>query len=96
METTAVANLINSPTTSAAERANNIEQAAKNGMSIEQLAASRIACGNKAVLADSAAMTVLKSKEPALAAFDRIAAIPACESGSSYIPTDQLITAIKG
>lgn len=85
---TAVQNLIASPSKG------QIEKAALNGMTLEQVAASEIAANNKEVITNAGCLAVFRDREARLAAFDRIAAIEETDKGSSYIPTEQLIAAI--
>ena len=92
--TTAVQNLLTAKTTSDSGHAARAAKAAANGMTIEQLAASEIALGSKTVCGDAACLSVFQSRDLAIAAFDRIAAIPETDAGSCYIPCAKLVAAI--
>lgn len=77
----------------ASSLANRESKAAANGMTIEQLAASELATGDKAVLASAEFAAICRDKAACIAAFDRIALIPETDKGSCYIPVDKIIAA---
>lgn len=92
--TTAVQNLLTATTTSESGHAARATKAAANGMTLEQIAASEIACGSKAVVASAECRAIFQDRSKALAAFDRIALIRETDKGSCYIPAEQLVAAI--
>ncbi len=89
---TAVQNFLDNLDASA--RANRESKAAANGMTIEQLAASELATGDKAVLSSPEFAAIARDKAACLAAFDRIARIPETDKGTCYIPVPQIIAAL--
>jgi hypothetical protein len=70
------------------------DQATKNGMTVEQMAACRILMGCKAVTSHPAFAAIAADRAASLSLFDRVALIPETNKGSCYIPDALLVAAL--
>jgi hypothetical protein len=73
---------------------NTLDQAAKNGMTVEQMAACRLMTNCKAVKSHPAFAAIASDRAASLAFFDRIALIPESDKGSCYVSDEMLVAAL--
>jgi hypothetical protein len=74
--------------------ANDIETAAKNGMTEAQMKGCKVAQYDRRIVSDPEVLKVFADREASLAAFDRIAAMP--NSGEEFVSyTDEFVAQLK-